>query len=452
MDFVKGIASLLVILSILVVVHEWGHYIAAKLCGMRVEEFALFFGKILVRLGVRDGTEYNIRAVPLGGFVRIAGMEPNDMSDGTAVLHALRDPLFNDADSMKKTLRDLDLDEADAIDTTKISDSLRKTVQQAIGVDGKLTAPGLEDLSGLKSSPRITTDEHRLIDLALKAHARATDTNLYNTKPIWQRSLVIFAGPFMSLFFGYLLFCIMGMTIGLAGRDTTNQVGDVLDKKTPAAVAGLKANDKIVAINGVPTPAGKQVREKLQASIDTPLNLTIERAGKPIQVTVTPKPFDEVLTENGKKVTHKVGRIGIELMPTYQRSGPVESVVAGTLNSYAYLKMLFSTLLHKGPKETLGGPIARGQLATAAQRQGFARLFELTAIFSLSLGIFNLLPIPVLDGGHLLLLTLEKVRRRKLSPREVARAQMVGLGILAVLVCFVMYNDIVRTIHGRFPQ
>src|SRR5437016_9906095 len=119
MDLIKGIASLLVILSILVIVHEWGHYIVAKLCGMRVEEFALFFGKILVRLGVRNGTEYNIRAIPLGGFVRIAGMDPNDISDGRSVLSAIRNPIFNEPDSMAKVFRELDLEDAEGIDTSK---------------------------------------------------------------------------------------------------------------------------------------------------------------------------------------------------------------------------------------------------------------------------------------------------------------------------------------------
>src|SRR6266699_2777687 len=90
MDSIKGIASLLVILSILVVAHEWGHYIAAKLCGMRVEDFSLFFGKVLVRLGVRNGTEYNIRSIPLGGFVRIAGMEADDISGGRPILEVIR--------------------------------------------------------------------------------------------------------------------------------------------------------------------------------------------------------------------------------------------------------------------------------------------------------------------------------------------------------------------------
>src|SRR5205085_11251234 len=135
MDLIKGIASLLIILSILVIVHEWGHYIVAKLFKMRVEEFSLFFGKILLRLGARHGTVYNIRAIPLGGFVKIAGMEADDISGGRPILEAIRNPVFNDADSMDKVLRDLETNSMVDIDTSKVSDEIRQTIQQSISVD-----------------------------------------------------------------------------------------------------------------------------------------------------------------------------------------------------------------------------------------------------------------------------------------------------------------------------
>ena len=448
MESIKGIASLLVILSILVLVHEWGHYIAAKLCGMRVEDFSLFFGKVLVRLGVRHGTEYNIRSIPLGGFVRIAGMD--DISGGKPILEAIRDPLFNDTESMAKALSVIESDTANGIDTSKISDEVRKAIQYAIGVDNKLTDSGLEDLQALKRSPRISTDEHKLIDIVLNAHSSATDPTLYSQKPIWQRSLVIFAGPFMSIFFGYLLFCIMGFTIGLPGSDTTNQILFTPKKDTPAFAAGLKSGDRIEAISGVPTPTGKELRARLMASAGVPLEMEVRRGGQTFSVHVTPTATDEPV--EGKKTTHKVGRIGIVLSQTYEHLTPVQSVIAGTKGTYFYVKMLGKTIFGGKAREGLGGPIAMTQMTTAAQKFGFAGLFELTATFSLGLGIMNLLPIPILDGGHLLLLAVEKIRRRKLSPLEVYRAQMVGLGLLGMLVVFVTYNDIMRWITGRSIQ
>src|SRR5215468_6970420 len=120
MDSIRGIFYLLIILSVLVVVHEWGHYIVAKLFKMRVEEFSLFFGKILVRLGVRHGTEYNIRALPVGGFVRIAGMEADDISGGRPILQAIREPNLASDDGMDAMLRKLDDDTMIGLDPSKI--------------------------------------------------------------------------------------------------------------------------------------------------------------------------------------------------------------------------------------------------------------------------------------------------------------------------------------------
>ncbi len=456
MDAVKGIASLLIILSILVVVHEWGHFIVAKLFKMRVEEFSLFFGKVALRLGVRHGTVYNIRTLPFGGFVRIAGMEADDISGGRPILEAIRDPLFNDPNSMERVLQDLERGSAAGIDTSKVTDEVRKKIQWSIGPDNKLTKGGFEDLVALQKSPVLTADESRLIDLVLQAHSRATDPALYNQRPIYQRALVIFAGPFMSLFFGYFVYCLMGMTIGLQDLDRplTNQIAILQEehgKKMPARTAGLVTGDRIVAIDGQATPDGTSVVEKIHKSIGVPLHLAIKREGQILEKTIVPTSAEQKVEKKGRVVTEKVGRIGITLIPVYRRYSPMDSIKAGTLNTYGYIRNLIA-MIFTDPRGSLGGPLAMGQMATAAQRLGVAHLFELGAIFSLSLGIMNLLPIPILDGGHLLLLAWEKVRGQKLSPMEVYRAQMVGLGVLALLVAFVFYNDILRWVHGQAIQ
>src|SRR5262249_39840947 len=154
--------SLLFILSILVVVHEWGHFIVAKLFGMRVEEFSLFFGKVLVRLGKRHETEYNIRALPLGGFVRIAGMEADDISGGRPSLEALRHPHFEGADDMESVIRQLDSDTMAGIEAANVSEEVRALIRSAISVDGRLTTAGRQDLEAKKNSPSITQDDHKL--------------------------------------------------------------------------------------------------------------------------------------------------------------------------------------------------------------------------------------------------------------------------------------------------
>lgn len=448
METAKGIITLLMVLSVLVIVHEWGHYIVAKLFRMRVEEFSLFFGKILVRLGVRDGTEYNIRAWPLGGFVRIAGMEADDISGGRPVLQAIRDHNRSGESEMDRILEQVKSDTMAEIDPGQIGPEMRSMIAASVGPDGLLTEQGRADLMAMTRSPRISTDEHKLIELLLNADSRENDPGLYSKKPVYQRALVIFAGPFMSLFFGYFLFCVMGMTIGLPTDKSTNQIRIAPDGG-PARDAGLITGDRIVAINGKPTTDGKAMVEKIHASIGVPITLTIERSGNRLVKSITPKPW-KYTDEKGKE--RIIGRIGVVPIFQFQRQGPISSVVAGTYHSIAYVRALVSMLFSSKIRENVGGPIAMAQMATVSQRLGLAGVIETAAIFSLSLGIMNLLPIPILDGGHLLLLTIEKVRRRKLSPREMYKAQMVGLGLLALIVCFVMYNDIVRTIYGKSIQ
>src|ERR1051325_4223693 len=148
MDLLKGLVSLLLILSVLVIVHEWGHFIVARLFGMRVEEFSLFFGKVLVRLGKRNDTEYNIRAIPLGGFVRIAGMEPDDVSGGRPLLEVIRHPRRGERDeeAMEAVIRQLDTDTMAGIDAANVSASVRGLVRDAVGPDGRLTPQGRADL------------------------------------------------------------------------------------------------------------------------------------------------------------------------------------------------------------------------------------------------------------------------------------------------------------------
>jgi regulator of sigma E protease len=448
-DVVKGVFYLLIILSVLVVAHEFGHYAVAKLLKMRVEDFSLFFGPVLVRLGRRGDTVYNIRTIPFGGFVRVAGMDPDDISGGRPILEALRHPRFEEPEAASALLKQLDTDTMVGLDPAKIGAGVRTMIRSAVGADGRLTEEGKADLAALLRSPGISTDEHRLIELAINADARRSDPGLFNQRPIYQRALVIAAGPIASLLFGYFVFCVMGMTVGLPAGETTNQV---LEVRRPGAAydAGLRIGDRIVAINGTPTPKGRLMVDKIHGSLGVPLLLTVDRSGQQFLARVTPRPMD---VSEGRGPKHIVGVIGIVPDTALTRYGPAKSIRLGTLYTLAYLRQLVLVFRDtKQVKENVGGPIAMGQMATAFQRLGIAHLVNMAASLSLGLGVINLLPIPIMDGGHLLLLGVEVLRRRKLSPREVYRAQVVGLGIIVLIVAFVMLNDISRTISGHALQ
>lgn len=451
----KTLLTFLLVLSVLVTVHEWGHFIVAKLCGMRVEDFSLFFGKRLIRLGVRNGTEYNIRSVPLGGFVKIAGMEPDDLSNGTPLLESLkqsRDKLgWGSAKRSAKLLRGLSTETLAEIDMEQLSPRALEAVEQAVE-NGLLTPDGKAELRMLLVGATLNADEQRYLEAVLAADDYQTDPHSYNQKPLWQRAAVIFAGPFMSILFGYVLFCTLGFTSGLPEAEKIkNIVGEVSANK-PAEKAGLKKGDRIIQMNSVPIRDGEQMVEIIHNSIDKPLHLIVLRGKDTLQMNAT--PYGEVATvlEKDKPITKRIGRLGFQVVAdtVLKRYSVVESVRRGTIIIVRSVQLMFISLFSSHIRDSVGGPVAIVGQVHEARQEGTVYVFILAASLSISLGIINLFPIPIMDGGQLMLLAVEGIRRRKLSSREVYTAQMFGLSIILTLFVLVMYNDISRYFpHGK---
>jgi regulator of sigma E protease len=437
LEYLKSAVYFLSILSVLIIVHEWGHFIVAKLCGMHVEDFSLFFGKVIKRLGVRNGTVYNIRAIPLGGFVKVAGMEPEDISNGA--------PIFKRSDSGKLTImRGLRDDSFEKVDMEKISERVRETAEKAV-VNGDLTPWGQDAIKDLLRSTAINDDEHRYLQAIWDAHTAAqhSDPNGYNQKPIWQRAAMILAGPLMSLAFGYFLFCLMGVTTGFPDDVETSAIirperGGAADK------AGLKIGDRILTVNSVPTPSWTEFRKQIQSHPAEAINLQVQRGSETLNVTATTAAGTD--PETGKKV----GRLEVRPQVKWNRYSPWESIQKGTAILKANLqgiKTVFSS--RKQLQENVGGPIAIAGVVHDMGKEGPGALFMTAASLSVSLFVFNLLPIPILDGGHLLLLGIEAVRRRRLTMKEMYTAQLIGFSIIGALFLFVMYNDIARLITRK---
>jgi regulator of sigma E protease len=334
-----------VILGILVVVHEFGHFTMARLTGMTVHEFAFGFGPIIKKLFKRNGTEYNIRAVPLGGFVRIAGMDPGESED----------------------------------------------------VEGG-----------------------------------------FNTKPIWQRALVIFSGPFMSLVLGYVVFLLIGFVWGFPSSIPSTTIGAVA-QKSPAAVAHLQADDRIVAIDGKSLRDGRDLQRVTSVSAGKVMHLSVERKGKILLVQATPRLETDPATKK------KVGRLGIALQAPSQRVGVVESVKRGTVETYGFVSQMVQHIFSRAITKDVGGIVAIGYLTHETVKAGqWQGLVAELAMLSLMLGIINLIPWPVLDGGHILYLIVEKIRGKRLEPETWYAIQMVGMAVLVFLAVFLVYFDISR--------
>ncbi len=418
------------VLSVLVIVHEWGHFVAAKMCGMRVSDFSLFFGKRLWRIGERNGTEYNIRTIPLGGFVKIEGMEPEDISNGAPLLPALR----HGKRGQSIMLLGLDHKALERVNEANVSPNIATLVVDSIGEDSRLTETGIRNLREMLYHADLNEDEKAYLTEVLASESYTPDPTDYNQKPIPQRAWAIFAGPLASLLLGYFLICFLGISFGFPTSDNTIQV---LSKGKPAEKAGLKPKDRIVSVNGTNVESGEQLINLIHANPNKPLQLLVKRNEQPLTITATPE---------GIPVGNKLeGRLGFAPGTTLKRQSLAVAISMGNKIFVAQvggIAQIFSK--PKEIRDNVGGPIAIASLIHDSGSRGIHEIIFLAAMLSVSLGVLNLLPIPILDGGHLLLLGIEAVRRRKLSTKEVYAAQMFGLSVIGMLFVFVMYNDLSR--------
>ena len=465
---IQQTVTLLIILSILVVAHEWGHFIVARLCGIRVDDFSIGFGKRLFRIGKRGDTEYNVRMLPLGGFVKIAGMEPDEA------------PLVNAKD---KVLGQSAKSDPDAGEIPLLAENLGESTPYS-GPDG------------------------------------------FYSKPLWQRSLVILAGPVMSFVLGYAVFCLMGVTTGIPTGKTLNKVAMTAPGGEGQRI-GLRIGDVITTINGQPVTSGEDMVDRIHNSANKPITLTVQRGSKVFTRTVTPKPAlndqnkpvisvntvspgamsilgllpdDKVAQVNGteiisadqaQKLLHQsagksvdvtVSRHGEEIhltgvlpktvsqnFPVLQpqeigllsilpvreikRVGIRESIAYGNTTVAETFQGLAYLIHHRELHKAAGGIIFMYQATGLAVKSGLPDVVQMLASLSISLAIFNLLPIPVLDGGHLLTFFIEWVRRgKRLTDQQQQAFLMTGLAIIGVLFVLIMSNDILRTVNHQLPQ
>lgn len=350
----------LLTIGVLVVAHEFGHFIVAKWCGMRVDEFAIGFGPKLLTLARRGGTEYTVRPFPLGGFVRIAGME---------------------------------------------------------AVEDENPAPGM-----------------------------------FYSRPVWQRNAVVLAGPIMSLLLGYVIFSIMGMTVGLEIGKPMNRVAQVIPG-TEAERMGLKMGDVILEINRTPIRDGEHMMKIIHNSPEKRLTLLVKRDNQTVLLSGVPKAYDVEEVQDGKKVVKKQGRLGFYPAFETERLSPWQSLVAGTRITKNLILSIPEHLFTEKVKDSVGGPVAIVQMTHSAAKEGLHRVLSFMAALSISLGILNLFPIPILDGGHLVLFFIEWLRGgRRLNAKQQMAVQMVGLAILLSILVLVTANDINRLIAGKMPQ
>lgn len=269
----------------------------------------------------------------------------------------------------------------------------------------------------------------------------------FHFKPLWQRAAVVAAGPFANFILAIAIFAVMFSVVGR--MDTTARV-DVVIPDSAAAEAGFKPGDLVLKINDSEISSFSEMQRIVSTSAGKKLDVLVDRGGVQTRLQVTPR-LKEITDRFGNK--HRIGQLGIsrkmgEGEATLKRANPVEAVWLGTREVYFVIDRTFSYLggviMGREKADQLGGPLRIAQISGQVASISFAALINLAAILSVSIGLINLFPIPMLDGGHLMFYAFEAARGKPLSDRAQEFGYKVGLALVLMLMIFATWNDLVN--------
>lgn len=416
------IITFIIVFGILVLVHEFGHYYFATRAGIRVREFSIGMGP-KIWWTRRHGTTFTIRILPLGGYVRMAGADDDDQEDlrpGTPITIQLND-------QQKVNL-------INASDKTTLFQGLPVQVTDFDLVDG-LWIKGY--VNGDEEEVKTFQVDHdaRIIERDGTDVLIAPRDVQFQSASLPHRMMVTFAGPFNNFILSLVAFVILGFT--LAGIPTnSNQLGAV-QHNSVAAKAGLQKNDRIIAVNGHRTKDWQTLATSISSKGGQSIRLTYQRHGRDHQVKLVPKKV--------KRGNQTYGQIGIREKLNYSASARLQYgwrqfVMAATL-IFTVLGHMFT---HGFSLNDLGGPVAMYAGTSQAAALGVNGVINFLAMLSINLGIVNLLPIPALDGGKLLLNIIELIIRRPIPKRAENVVTLIGVAFLVVLMILVTWNDVQR--------
>jgi regulator of sigma E protease len=361
--FLFVLLSFLFVLTIVVFVHELGHFLVARWCGVKVKAFSIGFGPEIFGFHDRHGTRWRVAWIPLGGYVKF-------------------------------------LDDENAASATSVEKLNQLTPEERAGS--------------------------------------------FHAKPLYQRAAVVAAGPIANFLLAVVIFAIIFSFIGI--RSTAPRVDEVV-AGSPAAAAGFKPGDIILEIDGSRVDNFTDVLRSVSAAPGRELAVKVDRGGAVYTLRVTPER-QEVSDNLGGTITR--GIIGIRRVTTpdaveLRRAGPFEAVWLGVRETNfiitSTLGYLGDVIVGRQRADQLGGPIRIAEVSGQVAKVGPEALLNLIAVISVSVGLINLFPIPLLDGGHLLFYAIEAVRRKPLSERTQEIGFRIGLAVVLMLMVFATWND-----------
>jgi len=361
-NFFFAIVIFVPMLTVLVFVHEFGHYLSARRNGVRVQVFSIGFGTELFGWTDRAGTRWKFSMIPLGGYVK----------------------MFGDADA------------------------------------ASMPSDAVEEM----------TEAERAVS--------------FFHKRLMQRIEIVAAGPLANFLFAIVVFSGLFMTVGQPF--TPADIGEV----TPGSAAeraGIQPKDVVISIDGQSVERFEDIQKVVVLNAGVPISIGVRRGGAELTLTATPTVIEE---KDILGNVHRIGRLGISragtsyvrhdpLSAIWRATGEIWNVAASTLTAVGQM------ITGKRTTDELGGPIGIAQISGVMARTGLVPLIALLATLSVNLGLINLFPIPILDGGHLLFYTAEAIRGRPLGQRAQEYGFRVGLALVLTLMIFATWNDLVHT-------
>ena len=418
----KTILVFIIIFSVVVVIHEFGHYFFAKRAGILVREFAIGMGPKLFAHQGKDGTTYTIRMLPLGGYVQMAGWG----EDETELTPGMPISLVQDKDG--KVIK---------INTSKKVQLPHAIPMEVVDFDleEKLTIAGyINGNEQEKVAYAVDPDATIIHEDGVEVRIAPKDVQFQSAK-LWQRMLTNFAGPMNNFILAFVLFT--GLVFAQGGVQDVNTTSiSGIQNGSPAAEAGLKDGDEILAVNGKTVSNWQELSSEIQNYPDTKIPLEVKRGSDTLTIEATPE---------GKYAEgEKVGFMGISPGLKTSLGDKLLGGLKLTFNNALLIFRAVGNLIVQPDLDKLGGPVAIFQLSSQAASQGVASVVMMMAAISINLGIFNLLPIPGLDGGKLVLNILEGVRGKPISQEKEGIITLIGFGFLMLLMVLVTWNDIQR--------
>src|SRR5665648_45622 len=353
------VLATIIVLGVLVFVHELGHFLMAKLFGVRVDAFSLGFPPKLLHKKIGD-TDYRLSVVPLGGYVKLFGENPKDE-----------------------------------------------------------VPPELQPVS-------------------------------FSHHPLWHRFLIVLAGPAFNLIFAavalFLVFAFSGIPY------LTTEIGGVKDG-SPAAQAGLQKGDQVLSVGGQAVSRWEYLSANIRDNGEKPLTLSVRRGDRDFQVQLPPQRM-ETSDIFGAKVSAVIIGISSGDTPAVEQVGPIQALTLGVVYTgrltWLTVESLYKLVAREVPLKSLGGPILIAQMAGKQAEMGVSYLVQFMAALSINLFLVNLLPIPVLDGGHLFFFSVEAILGKPVPLQHREMAQGFGLMLILALMILVFYQDILRLVQVQY--